>query len=216
MKPWGVVFFDVDSTLAAIEGIDRLAGDDPEVRRLTDAAMNGELPVDEVYARRLEHIRPSRQAIEALSRDYLEAIVPGAEEVVGELRARGIGVHLVTGGLEPAVLPLARHLGIRPGAVHAVGMTFDESGAYVDFDRRSPLTRNGGKTRVIRDVRIREKGRAALVGDGITDLEAREAVDLFIGFGGVVTRPAVRDEADHFITERSLLSVLRVLEETSR
>lgn len=216
MKPFGLVFFDVDSTLAAIEGIDWLAGDNPEIARLTDAAMNGEIAVEDVYARRLDMIRPSRQDVEALSREYVKSLVPGAEEVVRRLRELGISVHLVTGGLAPAVLPLAQHLGVRPGAVHAVGIRFDDEGRYLDFDRRSPLARSGGKERVIRDVRIREKGRTAFVGDGITDLEARAAVDLFIGFGGVVTRPVVREGADHYIEERSLLSVLGILEDSSK
>ena len=216
MKPWGLVFFDVDSTLAAIEGIDRLGADDPEIARLTEAAMNGELPVEDVYARRLDVIRPTRDAVDALSREYVAAVVPGAAEVITSLRNRGIAVHLVTGGLAPAVLPLARFLGIRTGAVHAVGIRFGDDGRYLDFDRTSPLARSGGKERVIRDIRIREKGRAALVGDGVTDLEAKRAVDLFIGFGGVVARDAVREGADRFVEERSLLPVLEILEESSK
>ena len=35
------VLFDVDSTLVTIEGIDFLAGGNPEIARLTEAAMNG-------------------------------------------------------------------------------------------------------------------------------------------------------------------------------
>ena len=56
------VFFDVDSTLVTIEGIDVLADGNPEIAKLTDAAMNGEIPLDQVYARRLEMIRPRRCA----------------------------------------------------------------------------------------------------------------------------------------------------------
>src|SRR4029077_14365220 len=37
-----IVFFDVDSTLVSIEGIDELARGNAEVARLTEAAMNGE------------------------------------------------------------------------------------------------------------------------------------------------------------------------------
>ena len=40
-----------------------------------------------------------------------------------------------------------------------------------------------------------------MIGDGASDLEAKPAVDLFIGFGGVHTRPVVRDNADVFVTE---------------
>lgn len=193
------LFFDVDSTLVTIEGIDVLAGGNPEIARLTEAAMNGEVPLEEVYARRLDIIRPSRAAVEALAQKYLASIVDGAEEVMATLLARGHVIHLVTAGIEQAVAPLAAHLGVRK--VHAVRLLFDDAGNYVDFDRRSLLARAGGKELVVRAVRARSKGGAAMIGDGASDLEAKPAVDLFIGFGGVAERPRVRDNADVFVRE---------------
>ena len=62
-----LVFFDVDSTLVTIEGIDVLAGGNPEVAKLTEAAMNGEIQLDEVYGRRLELIQPTRAACNTCS-----------------------------------------------------------------------------------------------------------------------------------------------------
>jgi phosphoserine phosphatase len=193
------LFFDVDSTLVTIEGIDVLAGGNPEIARLTEAAMNGEVPLDEVYARRLEIIRPARAAVEALASRYLESIVDGAEEVIATLLQRSHVVHLVTAGIEQAILPLAERLGVRN--VHAVKLFFDDSGNYEDFDRRSLLTRAGGKELVVRAVRARSKGGAAMIGDGASDFEAKPAVDLFIGFGGVAVRPRVRENADVFVMD---------------
>jgi phosphoserine phosphatase len=198
------LFFDVDSTLVTIEGIDVLAGGNPEIAKLTEAAMNGEVPLDEVYARRLEIIRPTRAAVDALASRYLESIVDGAEEVMRTLRERGHVIHLVTAGIEQAILPLAERLAIRN--VHAVRLMFDDDGNYKDFDRRSLLARTGGKELVVRAVRARSKGGAAMIGDGASDLEAKPAVDLFIGFGGVAERPRVRDNADVFV--RDLRDVL--------
>lgn len=203
-----VVFFDVDSTLVTIEGIDVLAGGNPEIARLTDAAMNGEIPLDEVYGKRLEIIKPSRAAIEELGQQYIASIVPGALDVLARLRERGITIHLVTAGIEQAILPLAAHLGVPARSVHAVPLMFHENGTYADFDRRSFLARPGGKELVVRDVRARSHGRAAFVGDGVTDLEAKPAVDLFVGFGGVHTRPRVRDNADVFVSEGNLTAIL--------
>lgn len=40
-----------------------------------------------------------------------------------------------------------------------------------------------------------------MVGDGATDLEARPPADVFVGFGGVAVRAAVRDGADLFVTD---------------
>ena len=193
------VFFDVDSTLVTIEGIDVLAGGNPEIAKLTEAAMNGEIPLDQVYAKRLEMIRPSRADVYALANRYLESLTPGARETLDELRKHGVSIHLVTAGIAQAITPLAAHLGVRN--VHAVPLTFDDDGAYRDFDRRSFLTRPGGKELVVRDVRARSHGRAAFVGDGVSDLEAKPAVDLFVGFGGVVVRARVKENADVFVDD---------------
>ena len=195
------VFFDVDSTLVTIEGIDELAGGNPEIARLTEAAMNGEVPVGEVYGKRLDIIRPTRDAIARLGERYRNSLTPGAAEAIEKLRSAGAQIHLVTAGIEQAILPLAARLGIPERAVHAVALRFDEKGNYADFDRQSPLTRSGGKEIVVRDIRARSKGKAAFVGDGVTDLETAPAVDLFIGFGGVHVRPRVKDNAGAFATD---------------
>lgn len=205
------VFFDVDSTLVTIEGIDVLAGGNPEIVALTDAAMNGEIPLDAVYGKRLEIIQPTRAAVEDLGRRYIASIVDGAEETIATLRAAGADIHLVTAGLEPAISQLATHLGLAARAVHAVGIDFDEAGRYAGFDRRSFLTQPGGKELVVRSIMSRSKGRSAFIGDGVSDLETKPVVDLFVGFGGVHTRDAVKQNADVWIGEPTLSAVLPYL-----
>ena len=205
------VFFDVDSTLVSIEGIDVLAAGNPEIVRLTDMAMNGEIPLDEVYARRLEIIRPSRGDVEALGRRYTESLVDGAAETIAALQSAGADVHLVTAGIAQAIAPLAAKLNIAPRAVHAVPLQFDDAGHYVDFDRRSLLTRNGGKELVVHAVLARAKGRSAFIGDGVSDLETKFVVTLFIGFGGVHVRERVQASAEVYVTEPTLRAVLPYL-----
>jgi phosphoserine phosphatase len=206
-----LVFFDVDSTLAAIEGIDELGAGNSEIAALTEAAMNGEVALDEVYARRLEILRPSRAAIERLGRRYLEAMIPDAPETIETLRRAGMEIFIVSAGIEQAILPLAERLGIPQRSVYAVRLEFDSDGNYAGFDRRSPLTRNGGKEMVVMNVRARSKGKAVFIGDGITDLEAKPAVELFIGFGGVRQRERVCGESDVYLTEPLLAGIVPYL-----
>ena len=67
--PFGTLVFDVDSTLASIEGIDELAGDRrPEIAALTTRAMAGEIKLEDVYAKRLALLAPSRGAVEVLAK----------------------------------------------------------------------------------------------------------------------------------------------------
>ena len=67
MPRYRTVLLDCDSTLSAIEGIDELAVQcREEVAALTDAAMRGLIPLEEVYGRRLELVRPTRAGLDAL------------------------------------------------------------------------------------------------------------------------------------------------------
>jgi phosphoserine phosphatase len=205
------VFFDVDSTLVTIEGIDVLANGNPEIVRLTEAAMNGEIALDEVYGRRLEIIKPTLADVEALGQRYIESLVDGAEETIATLQQGGADVQLVTAGIAQAIAPLAEKLNIPSRLVHAVALEFDDDGSYRDFDRRSLLTRTGGKELVVHAILARAKGTSAFIGDGVSDLETKPVVTRFIGFGGVARRERVEANADVYVTDTTLRAVLPYL-----
>ncbi|HKV52080.1 MAG TPA: HAD-IB family phosphatase [Gemmatimonadaceae bacterium] len=203
------VIFDCDSTLCAIEGIQVLgAAHQDEIARLTESAMHGRIPLEDVYARRLALARPSRRDLDALAEQYIAALVPDARDVVSVLVAAGIDVRIVSGGLRPAVLAVARALGVSEERVSAVDVRFDGGGAYSGFDAESPLARSGGKRDVIEAWTPAVPRPAMLVGDGATDLEARPAVDAFVAFAGVVRRKDVVDRADLVIDGPSLAPVV--------
>ena len=153
-------------------------------------------------------MRPSRAAVDALGRRYIETMVPGARETVRALLEAGVCVRVISAGLRPAVVALARELGLRDDDVAAVDVRFSPDGAYAGYDAASPLARSGGKRAVV-EAWLPELPRPALmVGDGATDLEVQGVVDCFAAFAGVVARPAVIEAADEVIRERSLLPVL--------
>ena len=203
------VVFDCDSTLSTIAGIDELAAAHrAEVAALTDAAMRGEIPLEAVYGRRLALVRPSRAALEALGRHYVETLVPDARETVAALASEGIETRVVSGGLRPAVRLVAAALGIPDARVAAVDVTFDAAGGYQGYEEDSPLARSGGK-RVLLERWLAGAARPVmLVGDGVTDLEARPAVDCFVAFAGVVAREPVLRAAAVVIRSRSLAPIL--------
>ena len=209
MSRYRCVIFDCDSTLTAIEGIDVLAASHrEEVARLTMAAMNGTLAFEEVYGLRLALVRPTRAQVEALGERYVAAAVPDAADTIAALGAEGIETRILSGGLLPAVLVLARALGVPDTHVAAVSIEFDDAGDYAGFDHASPLARAGGKREVIDAWRPVVPRPVMLVGDGATDLEARPAVDAFIAFAGVKERSSVVDRADVVIRAPSLSPVL--------
>lgn len=211
--PFAAICFDCDSTLTRLEGIDELAvraGIADQIVPLTTAAMDGTLTIDQVYARRLDLIRPNAEALAWVGDRYIAELVPGAKQTVAVLQALGKSVHVVSGGLLQPVRQLAVALGIPVENVHAVAVELDSAGNYAGFDQSSPLAKAGGKALICRAI-IERYGNTALVGDGVTDLDAHDGGAAVIGFGGVVARPLVMARADVFINSADLTAVLTVL-----
>lgn len=222
-----LIFFDCDSTLSHIEGIDELArqkGKLVEVKKMTDAAMEGEVHLQSIYDARLELLRPTRAEIRQLEYRYRQTVVPDAVEVMKALRWAGRELFIVSGGLAGAVQPFGQWLGLPAQNIRAVEVRYNAlSGEWWDYQRdrwgarpdveymdpdQTPLIETHGKINVIRELRRSHSGRAMLVGDGVSDLVARPAVDLMVGFGGVVRRERVAAAADVFIQANSLAPIL--------
>jgi phosphoserine phosphatase len=207
---FNVICFDCDSTLSKIEGIDELAGRvglGKEMSRLTDAAMNGLMPLEAVYEKRLSVIKPDWDSINWLADLYIAEIVDGVAEVFSSLSAQGKELYIVSGGIRQAILPLAGFLGLPESHVHAVDIYFNEDGSYRGFDQTSPLARTGGKAEICKQL-IKPPTPLLMIGDGKTDMEAKQEGVSVIGFGGVVDRPVVHEMADYFVAGPSLASVL--------
>lgn len=220
-----LIFFDCDSTLSKIEGIDELArlkGKAARVGLLTNKAMDGELDLADVYGKRLQAIRPTRAQLKAVEQRYWETLVDDAPEVIAALQKIGKRVYIISGGLIDAVRGFGRRLGVPPEQIRAVELEYNElSGdwwryhepgaqqakTYLAYDQ-GPLTISDGKARIIDELAAGQPGRRMMVGDGSSDLAASGAVDVFVGFGGVVTRERVQAESDFFLRSESLAAVL--------
>ena len=225
-RAYDLVFFDCDSTLTRIEGVDELArlkGLYDDVQRLTAAAMEGEVHLSSVYDRRLDLLHPTRAEMRVVQRLYQAQLVPDAAELMAALQFLERQVFIVSGGLAPAVIPFGQSLGVPRDHIRAVDVRFNRlAGSWWDYPGRryganpdetyidheaGPLVETHGKAEVIHQLRVGRPGRAILIGDGVSDLAARPAVDLMVGFGGVVRRHKVAAEADVFIECDSLAPV---------
>ena len=221
------IFFDCDSTLSTVEGIDELArnkGKFEEVKRMTDAAMDGEVHLQSVYDRRLELLSPTRAEIRELEHNYRKTLVPDTQEVINALKWLNKELFIISGGLLAAVKPFGEWLGIPSQNIRAVDLHYNRlSGQWWDYQQDqwgqrpdvkyldsedTPLIQSEGKADVVRELRGERVGRSMLIGDGMSDIAARPAVDLLVGFGGVVTRQGVAEKADIFIKNESLAPVV--------
>ena len=125
-------------------------------------------------------------------------------------------MYIISGGLAEPVEEFGIHLGVPRERIRAVNISYNQlSGTwwqnnekdgqerYLTFSEGA-LTVSDGKAQIVRELLGKQKGRSLLIGDGSSDLMAGKAVDLFVGFGGVVKRDRVFAEAPTFIHSPSL------------
>ena len=222
------VIFDCGMTLVTVEGIDELArlkGKADYIAELTHQAMDGKIPLEEVYAKRLELLRPTRAELEELGQVYCRNLTPQTTEVVAGLQMAEVEVFIVSGGLKASVLDLADMLRVPAANVHAVAVRLDElSGSWWDYTRHqyagnpdeayfafapTPLAESNGKSAVVKKLAGDGK-RTMMVGDGVTDLVTKDVVRLFVGFGGAVRRPVIVQQSPVFIEGPGLAGLLPI------
>ena len=116
-----------------------------EMSKLTDLAMNGVVPLEAVYERRLSLIRPDQDSIDWLADLYIAEIVDGVKEVFAALLAQDKDRAYYQRRLAASYPAAGGASGLPESHVHAVDIYFNEDGSYRNFDLNSPLARTGGK-----------------------------------------------------------------------
>ncbi|KAK2912552.1 hypothetical protein Q8A73_006665 [Channa argus] len=208
------VCFDVDSTVIKEEGIDELAkfcGVGDAVTEMTRRAMGGSMTFKTALTERLSIIRCSREQVNKLITDHPPQLTPGIRELVDRLHQRNIKVFLISGGFRCIVEHVATQLNIPLHHVYANRLKFYFNGEYAGFDESQPTAESGGKGKVISMLKEQYGFKTVvMIGDGATDLEACPPASAFIGFGGNVIRPQVKERSSWYVT--SFEELLKELE----
>ena len=183
-----------------------MAGCYAKVAKLTERAMGGKMPMQQVFAERMELVQPTAAMLDELSRIYRAQLSEGAAEAIVALQQDGHEVFVVSGGCRQAIVPLAVQLNIAAKRVHAVEIYTDAQGAYCGFDRDSLLVKDGGKGTVCRKL-CQERQLGVMVGDGHNDVGVTKCGISFIQFAGVVNRASLHSYAAAVIDGPSLTTL---------
>lgn len=206
------VIFDCDSTLVKIEGLDEIArrkGKFNQVEVITRQGMDGEIPYEVSFRKRwLEIVRPNQEDLDWLGQYYIQNLVEGAFETVTELQLLGQCVYILSHVPEASIRILAGYLGIARENVFAVPVGFG-CDDVMTIEQKFLVSIGVFKNMVIK--KIRSTGSTVLIGDGMTDYEAGKFADLFIGFGGVVSRPKLKKLCRFYVEEPRLQPVLDIV-----
>jgi phosphoserine phosphatase len=108
--------------------------------------------------------------------------------------------------------PVADTLMIPYHRIYANNLLFNAiDGSFSGFDAKEPTSRDGGKPAVVTSLIANHSYKGVvMIGDGVTDMQAKPPAEAFIGFGGVVVREKVKLGADWFIEDfQQLIAVLK-------
>lgn len=207
------VIFDFDSTLVTIEGINELArlkGNYREVAALTQQTMDGNIPFNQVFYRRLQLINPALEDLEAIADLYLTHITPGAQTLIQTLLQQKIEIFCITGGYLQAIAKTAAILGLDSDHVFAISLAPDQQGFYTKVAANELLVNHDGKMQMIQ--KLKPKRKIAFVGDGHTDAQTIPVVDRFIGYAGVTQSHRLESVTPFVSFDLSLNSVIKYLD----
>lgn len=201
-RPQGrLLFMACDRTLSAIHGMDELARlrgirEFTKVSALTEAAMNGRIPLNEAIRRSADLVRPDQAMAAKVAELYIDAMVSGARDFIAHAKEKQWIPVIVSGAFGSVIAPLAGHLGIQH--VEAVPLFFHPDGSYAGYGSDFPTASNHGKSEVIREwMHAMSPERSIMIGHGVPDLDVKAQVDAFICFNGIVNRNVVCQAADH-------------------
>ena len=192
--PYGLVVFDLDGTLLdhpepIWKTLHERFGSDPDRRRRAmTRALSGEISYGEWFAEdvaMLQAVGVTRAMVEEVGREIQPT--PGARELIGELRERGVFVAILSGGLDVIRQVALPDLTVDRESINS--LVFHEDGTIAGgvptaYDR-------DGKARGIREMADAlglSLTRVAFVGDGANDVEAARIVGCSVAWGAAEPR----------------------------
>lgn len=193
------VIFDFDSTLIRVESLEEILRPhleaDPtlaeEMEAITNRGMEGLISFRESLEQRLALAQPTLTDVTQFGESARQYLTEGLDQVIIWLQGKGVDVHIVSGGLKEAIVPLAAELGVREDHVHAVALMWRPDGRLEGLDRNDPFsdTKRAGFAKL----RPHLASPCIVIGDGYTDFELFHAglAEHFIAFTAHKRRAAV-------------------------
>lgn len=207
---FGLLVMDMDSTLIAIECIDEIAdmhGLKPQVAKITESAMRGEIEFAESLKRRVALLAGLDES--ALARVYDERLRlnTGAEIMLAALRHQGIKTLLVSGGFTLFTERLKNQLGLdfaHSNTLEIINgkLTGKVLGKIVDAQGKADWLKKTRESLGLRPEQV------IAMGDGANDLKMMAAAGISIAYHA---KPIVQKQASYALNFVGLDGLLPLL-----
>jgi len=199
---------DFDSTFTQVEALDELARisleNNPnreaiyeEIERFTNLAMEGKISFRESLAGRVKLLEANRDHLAKLIVHLKKKVSKSFSRNKEFFKENSDTAWIVSGGFKEFITPVVMPYHIKKENIYANTFKFDEEGNIIGYDEHNPLSDEGGKVKLLKQLAI--QGRIFGIGDGYSDFQLKESglIEKFYAFTENIARQSVTDKADH-------------------
>lgn len=206
MKQFYII--DFDSTFTQVEALDELARialkNHPDREKIlnkieayTNAAMDGTLSFRESLTGRVQLLEANQEHLKQLVTHLKKKVSKSFSRNKIFFKNHADDVLIVSGGFKEFITPVVTPYFIKKENIYANTFTYDESGKITGYDEANPLSQEGGKVKLLKDLQL--EGDIYGIGDGHSDFQLKEfgMIKKFFAFTENIERKAVSAKADH-------------------
>src|ERR1700753_3476217 len=199
---------DFDSTFTQVEALDELARislrKNPnreeiykQIEDYTNAAMEGKLSFTESLAARVKLLEANRDHLKQLITHLKKKVSTSFSRNSSFFKQHQDNVLIVSGGFKEFITPVVTEYFIKKENIYANTFVFDENENIIGSDRENPLSQEGGKVKLLKQMNL--QGEIFGIGDGYSDFQLKESglIKKFFAFTENIERKSVAEKADH-------------------
>ncbi|MFD1769563.1 HAD-IB family phosphatase [Sphingobacterium suaedae] len=206
MKNYYII--DFDSTFTQVEALDELARISLEnhpdkdkiyqqIEDFTNLAMEGKISFRESLTGRVQLLNANKSHLDKLVTHLKKKVSRSFERNKDFFKENQETAWIVSGGFKEFITPVVTPYHIKKENIYANTFKFDEAGNIIGYDETNPLSDEGGKVKLLKELQI--AGRIFGIGDGYSDFQLKESglIEKFFAFTENISRKSVTDKADH-------------------
>jgi len=199
---------DFDSTFTQVEALDELARislkNHPDresiykqIEDLTHLSMEGKLSFRESLHKRVSLLQANSDHLKQLVTRLKKKISASFLRNKTFFEKHSDDVLIVSGGFKEFITPVVLPYHIRKENIYANSFLFDDLGNIVGYDDANPLSEEGGKVKLLKELKL--TGDIYGIGDGYSDFQLKELgmIKKFYAFTENIERKPILEKADH-------------------
>jgi len=208
VKQQNYYIIDFDSTFTQVEALDELARislnkhPDKEaifkkIEDYTNLAMEGKLSFSESLAKRVQLLEANEAHLKQLITRLKKKVSASFSRNAAFFKEHADEVLIVSGGFKEFITPVVSQYHIKKENIYANTFVTTGDGKIIDYDHANPLSEEGGKVKLIRQMAL--EGELYGIGDGYSDYQLRESglIKKFFAFTENIARESIVSKADH-------------------